>query len=175
MSFVVEDGTGLPDATSFCSVEFADEYHADYTTGAALTTWTSSTTEEKQTSLMLGTQSICADYAHSWNGEKVNGVDQSLPWPQYGATDNFGLWISSTSVPIQIKQATAILGLKSRQGDTLIPDDSAGSNVKAESVTLGAMSVSKTYSGGKETKKRYSLVERLIGELVGGGSRVYRS
>lgn len=174
MSFLVEDGSGLADATSYSSIADADAYHADYTTGAALTAWTNATDPEKESGLMVATQWIDANYAHAWSGRPVND-DQALDWPQECATDNFGLWVSSTEVPVQIKQATAILALKHIQGDTLEPDDSAGSNVKSESVTLGAMSVSKTYSGGKDTKKRYSLVERLIGELIGGGSRVYRA
>jgi hypothetical protein len=75
--FKPEDGTGLPDATSYVSVEDADSYF----TLRGNSAWLDLTLEQKQSSLVQAT-----DYLDSVFGTRFIGVksktDQALEWPR---------------------------------------------------------------------------------------------
>lgn len=101
-TFVVEDGTGLSDATSYVSVEEADDIitmniHASET-------WSSLSDEDKEK--LLSWASRYLDERTRWFGRKA--VESSaLRWPRSGITDRDGITLSSTLIPRQLKIATA--------------------------------------------------------------------
>ena len=170
-TFVVENGSGLSNANSYVSVADATQYHENHGTPTA---WTNASTAAKEDALRQATQYLDAVYGTVWDGTRINET-MALDWPRYGAVDSDGFWLVATAVPQQVKDACAYLALKQIGGDTLLPDDAAASNVEAESLTLGALSISTSYSGQKNTAKYYKLVEKLIGSLTTGTGRVYRA
>lgn len=77
MAFVVEDGTGLLDSNSFCSVEYADAYFNLRMNQV----WASFTLEEKQSLLVQGTDFICVRWGAHFDGDiLVEG--QALVFPR---------------------------------------------------------------------------------------------
>lgn len=100
-SFVVEDGSGLEDATSYVSVADADTY---YTIDANFTaTWAARTTTQKQHRLAWASRIL--DQKVTWKGDKY--VEESgLRWPREGVYDRDGVEIANDVVPLAVVQAT---------------------------------------------------------------------
>ena len=100
--FVVEDGTGLSDATSYVSVEQADDILAVNIHAAAK--WAALTTTQKEH--LLAWASRYLDSHARWFGRK--SVDTSgLRWPRTGVRDRDGIVLSDDAVPPQLEVATA--------------------------------------------------------------------
>jgi hypothetical protein len=156
------------------SVDDADQYHYDNGDYLGAGSWITATSLARQQALRMATQYLDATYHSAWQGQRINDT-MSLDWPRYQVTDSDGFWLAPTAVPQQIKDACAYLAGKYIDGDTLMPDDTAGQNIGSESVTVGPITTSTTYTGEKGTTKYYRLVERLIGELTGGDARIYRA
>lgn len=101
-AFVVEDGTGLDNATSYVSVEEADDIITMNIHASAA--WTALSTEDKER--LLAWASRYLDERTRWYGRKA--VDSSaLRWPRSGVTDRDGLTLASNLIPRQLKIATA--------------------------------------------------------------------
>lgn len=103
-TFLVEDGSGLAEATSYVSVEDADDIivvniHADARWSAL-----DDPTKEK----LLSWASRYLDSHAKWYGTRVSGT-QALRWPREDVTDRDGILIPSDSVPRQLKVAVASL------------------------------------------------------------------
>lgn len=168
MSLIVENGSGLADAESYLSVADADSYHTLY----GSTGW-NGTSDEKEVALRVATQYLNASYGQRWVGSRINST-MSLDWPRKSVIDRDGYAVSFTAVPTPVKHATAYMALRSIQGDTLIPDTAAASNVTSESVAVGPVSTSKTFAGVKSAAKVYSIVESLLGDLITSAGSVSR-
>ena len=107
--FIAEDGTGLIDANSLISVEFADSYHAD----RGNTQWAGLSLERKQQLLIRATDYIVNIYTGHLLGD-VLFVTQALPFPRL---INF----TSVGIPTAVRKAVAELALVANTID-LIPN-----------------------------------------------------
>lgn len=103
MAFVVEDGTGLPDATSLLSVADADAYHVGHPDEAV---WVAFTEPQKQARLNMA--SARATHLAKWNGSKLL-TTQALAWPRTGVYDAEQQLIPSSSVPAAVGYGIAEL------------------------------------------------------------------
>lgn len=100
--FTVEDGTGLPAATSYVSVSEANDILAVNIHITA--TWGALSTQEKEKLLSWASQFI--DSRARWNGYKT--VESSaLRWPRTGVYDRDSIEIPSNIVPQQLKEAVS--------------------------------------------------------------------
>ena len=169
MALIVENGSGLSNAESYASVAECDAYHL----ARGNTAWTG-TTDQKEIALRLATQAIEVEYVGRWLGQRIN-QDMSLSWPRNAVYDSDDYYISASVVPQRIKDATCELALRQVQGDTLVPDISEPGDIEAESVTVGPISVSTEYSGGKSQVKEYSIVDSLLSIYVTSGGEIVRS
>ena len=105
--FLAEDGNGLALATSFCSVAFADTYHAKKKYSA--TTWAALTNTEKENRLMEATELISREHGDNFLGTPSNPSVQGLPFPRSGVPDKIKIWLASNQLPIDLQRATAEL------------------------------------------------------------------
>lgn len=105
MAFVVEDGTGLPDANSYASVAEADAYHAD----RGNTAW-AGIEVVKESALVRATDYIEQVYSGRWKGARLTD-NQALEWPRTAAE----------GIPSHIKQAVFQLALEGVSGANLNP------------------------------------------------------
>ena len=171
MALTVEDGTGLSNADSYLSEADADAYHTAHDDPSA---WSGASSADKENALRLATQYLDVLYGARWHGYRINST-MSLDWPRNSVVGRDGYTYLSTAVPQEVKDATAILALKVVNGDTLIPDVTAGANVMVESVSVGPISTSKTFSGEKTAGKQYSMVDLLLADLVAPSGSVWRA
>jgi hypothetical protein len=104
--FVVEDGTGLDNATSYVTVAEADNY-AEWSRNDE---WLELSVEDKEYSLIVATQFL--DNMLSWQSQLLN-VEQSLNWPRAEFKDRNGRTV--TGVPDVIKTAQIQLAIKSNE------------------------------------------------------------
>lgn len=94
MAFIVEDGTGQANSTSYAEVSFADTYHSDRQNGA----WASATTQQKESALIKASDFI--DRHFEFVSQKLN-EQQSLKFPR----------LQPNFVPIEVQKATATYAL----------------------------------------------------------------
>lgn len=122
MAFVVEDGTGMPDANSYASVAEADAHHADRGNAG----WAGAD-GVKQAALVKATDYIEQVYGGRWYGQRLNG-EQALEWPR---TSPYNVPLG---VPRAVKQAAYALALEAIAGADLNPTQ--GRAVKREKVDV---------------------------------------
>jgi|ERR1043166_3449522 hypothetical protein len=113
---VKEDGTGLASANSYASAADGDAFHLGHYYASA---WTSATTGNKETALVMATRLI--DSSYQFNGFKKGSV-QALQWPREAAIDpdrkdivlsalenKLGPYFESDKVPKLLSDATCEL------------------------------------------------------------------
>ena len=105
-------------ADSFMTVAEADSYYA---TNLYSTTWVGSTTDNKEKALKMATRIL--DEKVAWVGTRATST-QALGWGRTDVTWD-GTTVSSTTVPIQIKNATAEFA-----GELLVSDLTANAEGK---------------------------------------------
>lgn len=139
MPFVVEDGTGLEDATSLCDVAFADEYFAD----RMVTAWTGNDAL-KQSKLIAATDYVEARWSLKFKGTKqFPDTPQALSFPRLHIGHD-------GEVPRAVKKAVAEYALRALTGVSLAPDPTAESQGRAVASTkkiVGPIETDVTYSG----------------------------
>lgn len=170
MAFVLETGAGLSNSNSYASVAEADAYFADHGSPAG---WAGST-GQKESALQLGTQALDVLNHHYWKGDKKSST-QALDNPRIGVTDENGYPIASDAVHVRLKDACCELALRVRLGDTLIADQTNPGTLGSKSVTVGPISISKTFIGGQSQAKWYRLVELLLADLVTASDKLLRA
>lgn len=100
MDFVVEDGTGKPDATSYVDLSYANSYLGIFPDTSK---WAALSDEQKQNALMRASDLL--DHYFIWEGQKTHG-EQGLGWPRIGADDCDGTIIGTDVIPDDLKRAT---------------------------------------------------------------------
>lgn len=165
MAFVPEDGTGLPDANSYISVEWADEYFIDR--GNAK--WTDLDEDKKEIALVEATDYINLKYGTNFRGSLAT-EDQALLFPRLYVGN------SALQMPVTLKRATAEYALRASVSP-LAPDfqfDASGRlwTKKREEVgpiveetSYGSQSVTDMYSF-----RPYPVPDGLMRSLLSFGS-----
>ena len=134
-TFIVENGTGMADAVSYCSVAEADDYHSASVSNAV---WTALSNGSKQSALAMATRVLDATF--KFNGFKKL-TTQALQWPRIMARnpDEYdGIYLSGAvsslssgywaddAVPRPVKDATAELARLLTVSDRTAEADGTG-------------------------------------------------
>jgi hypothetical protein len=98
---VVEDGTGLATANSYCSEDEASDYHENH---LYKTDWTGANGTQRENALIMASRLL--DEMVKWDGSIVY-TTSGLRWPRHNIWHEDGYMISSTSIPSFLKNATA--------------------------------------------------------------------
>lgn len=140
MAFVVEDGTGLEDATSYTAIAFAD----DYFTTRGVTSWASKTQQEKEVALILATE-----YSDLRWGSKLQGRPlvsaQALEFPRRNCYDRYGR--VQEGVPNDWQKAICEYALKSFDGSLTPPAPTSAKEVKKKKTVVGPITTEVEYQG----------------------------
>jgi hypothetical protein len=99
MAFVVEDGTGLPDATSYTSVEYFRSYFEDNGNEVAVAMQDA----DIEIALNQATTYMEATYKSSYVG-RITKRSQALQWPRNGVREN-GWYVYNYTIPINVQKA----------------------------------------------------------------------
>lgn len=170
MALIVEDGTVVAGAESYISVADANTY---FTAHGAPATWTGAE-EVKETALRMATQFLDATYGGRWKGERFD-EDQVLDWPR-DSVEIDGELVEETPLPTVLKHACAELAHRHlTETGGLMPDVAAEDRqVASEADSVGPISTSKSYVGGKPTTKRFTIVENLLRRILRPTDRMVR-
>ncbi|HNY80769.1 MAG TPA: hypothetical protein PKO46_21015 [Sedimentisphaerales bacterium] len=169
-SFVVEDGTGLSTANSYLSVADADTYHASVTQSSD---WTAATQAAKENGLIVATQYLDIRFQGRWRGYR-NTRSQALAWPRYSVEDDDGYVLDATALPQKLKDACAEMALRVVLGDHLLGAVTEPGEVVSESVSVGPISESKSYAGGKPYGYEYPKLDAMVRGLIEAGGSIIR-
>lgn len=153
----VEDGTGLATADSYISEAFCDDYFGGQGTVSA---WENANAKSRNAAMRYATMWIDMRYGGQFAGYKEDSA-QALEFPRTLAYDRYGNTISG--VPVALKRATAEIAKRwIEDAAQLNPDTPAGGNLTQDTVTVGPITISKTYAGGKDADKKFPVVDRLL-------------
>ncbi len=130
--FIVEDGTGLADATSYLSVAEANVILE--ANPHVYPVWSARGTSDRQKLLVWATRVL--DAAVRWYGRKT--VESSaLRWPRTGVVDRDGVALAATVLPPALKLATATFAASLGVADRTAERDQDGLvSLKADVVEL---------------------------------------
>lgn len=133
IAFVVEDGTAKTDATSYVSVEEADDIVALNIHNNS--TWGALTTQQKQNLLIYCTKAL--DARTRWKGDKST-LTQALEWPRKEVVDRYGNELADNAVPFNIRMAVVEFARWGAATDKVAGDrpENAVSEVKVDSITV---------------------------------------
>ncbi len=125
-ALVVEDGTGVSGANSYCSLDAANTYHD----GRLRTEqWQTASQADQERALAMATRTL--DEYLKWSGARVDITRESPAWPRYAMYDRGGLLISSTSIPTCLVEATAELALRLIENDRLRQSEDAAIGISS--------------------------------------------
>ena len=158
VEFVVEDGTGKSDATSYATVAQYKQYWKNRGVDRDATY----TDSEIKGRLNLATEYL--DTTYQFKSIK-NDEDNALEWPRIGFCDQNDFWIDSTDIPQRLIDATCYLA------DKATDDNLNGISTNARSISYGP--VSKSFAGDSSTKN-YKAVDKLLKWLVVQGKTLVR-
>ena len=140
---IVENGTGLPNADSYVSVEFADSYFS----ARGVSAWVALTQTQKEQALIKGTDFI--DSIYQWYGKKAT-TEQSLRFPRVNLRDYEGQEV--TGVPNCLKQAVCDASMLSANGTELFQTKNENGDVVSETITTLSFTYSKSDKSEKTTQ-----------------------
>jgi len=169
VAHVVETGSGSTTANAYLSAADADAYFTDHGAPAA---WTG-VQGVKEQAIRMGTQYLDATYAGRWRGTRTNST-QALAWPRVNVVDDDNFAVASNDLPVALEQACAEAALRYLQDGELLPDIDEPGVIASESVTVGPISESKTYMGGKSQVVLRRKVDRLLASLIQPAGMVWR-
>jgi len=155
----IENGAGLQYATSYCTIEEADAYHAERRN----LRWTEATVEEKAAALVRACDWLERAYGQLWEGIKL-AATQRLSFPR---CDFEGL--SCNEIPSWLKEAqceAALLELT--EPGILAFDPAEGGTLQREREG----DVERFYAPGPGSVRRISQVHRLLAGHVRNPSQI---
>lgn len=174
MTFKVEDGTGLDDATSYVDVTFADSYFER----TGFTAWAAMDVTDKQAYLETATE-----YADVRWGDRLKGtllkLSQALQFPRQKLYDRYNRPV--TGVPKDWQKAVCEYAMQSTKGP-LIPDTpSSDAALKKKKTVVGPITTEKEFATAT-TRGSYpvypkadSFVKGYLGPNYGNSGKVMRN
>lgn len=164
MAFEAEDGTGNSEAVSYCSVEFADAYHA----AAGNAAWTGLEQAKKEQALVAATRWIENNYRGQWLGYVLT-TNQALAWPRAGIVDpQTGVTYPLGWFPKALAEATAELADEARQGKLYANADPSKPALTEKTVGPITYKYAPQSPNTITAQKNFENVRQMLVELVGG-------
>jgi hypothetical protein len=170
MALIIETGSKVAGANSYVDVTFADTYHTTF--GNA--DWTGADNSSKEQALIIACQSLELLYGPKYISTQLPGT-QVLLWPRYPFYDRNGNVRLSAAIPVELKNAQAELALMSLLGSAMFPEGNVALVVDSESVKVGDIATSTTYSKTAKvdvaTYEGFRKIDLLLWTLLKGTQR----
>lgn len=180
MSLIVENGQGLPDADSYVTVAYVDEYAKKFGYTAWPPTIESTPSEDgggevlpdpdyEKKEVACRTASLYVDlrYASRLTGTRLND-EQGLEWPRKNARLYNGMIMEDGVIHGSILKAVAEAAQYAFKGVNLLPDVDGGPFLTSKSLASGAISKSwdpTSYGRMPVYKKIEALLYPLFGNM----------
>lgn len=158
MTLVVEDGTGLANAESYCSEAEAAAY---FDARGKSDAW--GDLEDAEANLRIATDYLTQTYRGLWGGRRLTAT-QALDWPRSGVEwddSPTGFRVPSV-IPAELKYACAELALKVETTPLL---EDLGRETKKEKVDV----IEIEYVEGSQRQPKFTSVDGWLVSLLGTG------
>jgi hypothetical protein len=161
MTLIVETGTNVANANSYCDLTFADNYFTLFNNSD----WTGDTT----TALIQATASVDLLYGQRFQSTPLY-YNQALLWPRYTLCINGSQIISAGTIPVQLKKAVCEIALLSLQGVDIFPKANTNSYLKQDIVKLGDLEFNSSYNTGpaSESYEGFNKIDLILAPLLNG-------
>jgi hypothetical protein len=165
VNFVVEDGTGLTNSTTYCTVNFLKQYWDDF--GYDYSSYTDTQLEQ---TMNRSTRIIDSTYRGRFPGVRYTR-EQSLEWPRVGAAYVDGNYINYNEIPIELQRAICemVYGILTGEAD-LQPVVKATTEVVSEEIKVDVIEEKKVYSKSAVdgmVRDNVVAVEDVLDRLIG--------
>lgn len=160
MALIIEDGSAKDDATTYIDVDECIQHLKLF--GYCNSGFPTLQTEEQER--LLEVAAITLDAIYNWKGSLV-ADDQALMFPRAKLFAR-GVEVGSTSVPVQIRQAQALIAEVIRlKGPSFNPTE-IKADPKSDDVIMGKVRRHTVFAGDKESAyNKLRLVEREMPQL----------
>lgn len=159
VSLIVEDGSCVPSANSYVSLEYADEYMRN--TGK--TSWASLDSDVRKAYLINATRYIDRIYSQiGWKGQKKYHRRQALCFPRVELFDKDGDEV--LGIPEELKQAVCEAGFIATT-TTLFTVSSASGEVKKKKAETLEIEYFSSSDSEKDYISRFSILDSLLAGL----------
>lgn len=173
MALVLEDGTGVSGADSYVDATYVGTFLLEYVGATAKAAWDAEASEQDRR-CREGSAYVDGGNAGAWRGTRAHET-QGRDWPRVGAVDDDGYVISSTVIPLGVKQASAYASYAGIS-TPLTPSASATSSLGAKTIKAGPVTISKTFSGGGESSSpTFSRIDAFLSGLVESAGEMFRA
>src|SRR6056297_3041698 len=154
IEFVVETGTGNIDATSYVSLDDADQYALN----VGSSTWDDYSDDQKKAYLNVATSAI--DDLYEYDGYTANDDNQALKFPRDLCLDKQTReYLASDEIPQALQKATVELAfIQAATGNLILA--SAGESFKLEKV--GGLEIERFYSSKTAKQPTFLKAEYLV-------------
>lgn len=155
---IVEDGSCVPSANCYVSLEYADEYMRN--TGRS--DWFSKTEDERKAFLINATRYIDRTYSQiGWKGQKKYHRRQALCFPRVELYDKDGDEV--LDIPEELKQAVCEAGFINTTVSSLFDIKDASGTVKKQKVdVLEVEYYSQADSASGNYVSRFTILDSLL-------------
>ena len=151
--FIVEDGTGLENSTSYVALDYASTYAESFFSEADYITW--SEASDASLERVLNRATMYLDSTYQFLGEKSTAT-QALQFPRAYLYDFKGDLISG--VPNDIKKAVCLVAIRLLNGVNMSPDLERGGKVIREKIDV----IDISYSEGASATTRFVEIDNLL-------------
>ena len=151
--FIVEDGTGLENSTSYVALDYASTYAESFFSEADYITW--SEASDSSLERVLNRATMYLDSTYQFLGEKST-TTQALQFPRAYLYNFKGDLISG--VPNDIKKAVCLAAIRLLNGINMSPDLERGGKVIREKIDV----IDISYSEGAPATTRFLEIDNLL-------------
>lgn len=170
MPLTVETGEGLADADALISLAECDAYHLARGNNG----WTG---EDADKESAIRRASSFMSHSFRWMGLRRRGRDQALEWPRSGVYDHEGFSIPYTSVPFEIRHATAEVAFRELVSPgSMNPDFTPQERIASAKVGPISVTFDDRRADADASRPTLLVVRDLIGPLLdqrSGGARLW--
>lgn len=169
MALVVETGSGLSNAESYCSVADATAFNDGQ---QAIASWGAASTTAQENALRQATLYIDGLYGQRFPGQRYS-ESQALRWPRSNAFDDEGVAIGVNTIPTKLRDATAEIAIQIVAGTPPFVTEKTPGDLTAKTVKLGDLMIAKEFSGAQKAQPDFPKARALLASLIGPkGERV---
>jgi len=161
IAFVVEDGTGLPNANSYCDLDYALEYCVS----KGYTNWLSLTEDMQKIFIIRGTEFV--DNFYNWKGRR-GSQSQSMAFPRLDLYDDDNYEVRG--IPDKLKKACIEAAfLNSSSGsDTLFTTKDENGAIKRQKVDTLEVEYFGNGSNSSSEEVNYTSIYDVLNQLLKG-------
>jgi hypothetical protein len=164
ITLTVEDGTGKDDANALVALDSAKEYWDGRGLSYAGFTDDALSGAIVRSSALLGT-------AYRWQGAKINGRAQTMPFPRTDLTDADGNDVADDEVPREIIAACCELALvEAATPGALNPTVVLADKVTSEQIGPIRMEYANASLGAESSRPTLTIVSDLIDPFLDSGA-----